>query len=54
MKYTPPAILSVENASKAFAASPKGANFRSAKGDGESDSQILPSRTVGPAYSANC
>lgn len=54
MKYTPPAILSVGNASKILGALRNVASFRSAKGDGESDSQILPSRTVGPAYSANC
>jgi hypothetical protein len=54
MKYTPPAILSVENANKAFAVPRKVANFGSAKGDGQSDSQILPTRTVGAAYRANC
>jgi hypothetical protein len=54
MKYVQPAIVSVGNVSKVSGASQNTANFSSAKGDGDSDSQILPTRTVGSGYSANC
>lgn len=53
MKYVPPAIVRVENGSKIFGSSRKASIFESAKGDGASDSMILPTRTVGPAYSTN-
>lgn len=54
MKYVAPAILNIAKADKVLSASRNVTNFRSAKGDGASDSQILPTRTVGAAYSANC
>jgi hypothetical protein len=53
MKYVSPAILNVAKADKVLSASRKVANFKSAKGDGDSDSQILPTRTVGSGYTAN-